>query len=352
MLANAATPFCTPGSPLEPNPFFEPYYIIPALNFLSIQTVEFLNLRSGERNIFLAPFILQTSTRGLPIRNLSLWNHPFQFLSTPLVSKQHLDLAFKKFFEWFDNHSVQPPILLLEHINFNGEFYTELVSNLKDQQRPFHQLQIYSRAALFSGLSLDRHLEKQLSSKRRKDLERKRADLDRIGTIRFEVLSEATALDQWLDHFVLIEASGWKGRAGSALGQVPHHLEFFKQACKLSFQNNALRILRMTVGGQPIAMHIALTHGRRAYAIKIAYDDAFSRFSPGALLELENMRRVLDQGEFDFMDSCALPNHELFRRLWSDQVSIGSLAIAANSLSARTFLRTLKLAQKVNQLLR
>ena len=341
-----------PALLLEHNPFFLPCYLGPAMRNLAGGDAANLNLLANDRSILTAPFVLATRFRGLPIRTLSVWTHPFQFLSTPLVERAQAKIAITALLEAFDTLSDQPALLILDDIRLDGEFFAALRSQLTKQTRPWHELQRFERAILCRGISFEQHLAKQLSAKRRKELERKRADLQKLGQINFAHLQHYSELNLWLDQFLQIEASGWKGRAGSALAQDQSQRAFFVEACHESYQAGSLRILRMSLADQPLAMHISLTSQRHAFAIKIAYDDAFARYSPGALLELENMRRVLDLGEFDFMDSCALPNHELFRRLWSDRSTIGSIAIAADSSAARTLLAGVRWAQKIRRFIR
>ena len=336
-------------SVIEENPFFQPSYLGPALRYLGGAEVTALNLIAPSGDLLRAALVLEPSFRNLPIRTLSTWTHPFQFLATPLISRSDSALAITALLEVLDTLPDQPALLILNDLCLDGEFFGALRSQLAKQSRPWLELQRFERAVLRRGLTLDQHISKQLSNKRRKELERKRTELQKLGEINFDSLHNASDLDLWLDQFFTIEASGWKGRAGSALAQDAKHRDFFTMACKESYKAGSLRILRMTLSHTTVAMHISLISGRSAFAIKIAYDDAYARFSPGALLELENMHRVLDLNEFDFVDSCALPDHELFRRLWRERTTIGSIAIAADSSAARTILAGLKLTQKVRR---
>jgi hypothetical protein len=59
-------------------------------------------------------------------------------------------------------------------------------------------------------------------------------------------------------------------------------------------------------------------------AFKITYDEAYAKYSPGVLLELENIRQ-LHQGCLSWMDSCAAPNRFMINQLWPERVEVQSL---------------------------
>ena len=105
--------------------------------------------------------------------------------------------------------------------------------------------------------------------------------------------SRRTMSARWIDDFLRIEASGWKGRNGSAM------------ACTES--EPALRDRDPRRGVPPRAAHrragstsaagrsrgaSASLAGEAAYAFKTAYDESYARFSPGAMLELANCARI------------------------------------------------------------
>jgi CelD/BcsL family acetyltransferase involved in cellulose biosynthesis len=72
---------------------------------------------------------------------------------------------------------------------------------------------------------------------------------------------------------------------------------------------------------------------------KIAYDEAFARFSPGVQMELANVAAFHDRPELASMDSCADPDNQMINRLWPDRRPIATLLAPARGpggLAART----------------
>ena len=85
-----------------------------------------------------------------------------------------------------------------------------------------------------------------------------------------------------------LEAAGWKGKGGSALSSSPATAEFAREAVAHAASNaGAVRIDSIDVDGEPIAMLVSFIAGETAFTWKIAYDEAYARFSPGAQLMLE-----------------------------------------------------------------
>jgi len=66
-----------------------------------------------------------------------------------------------------------------------------------------------------------------------------------------------------------------------------------------------LRALGMYLNGRLIAMQIYMFSGRDALAIRTTYDEAYARYSPGVLLQLEWVARLHATREFAGVDSCA-----------------------------------------------
>src|SRR3546814_1448935 len=58
--------------------------------------------------------------------------------------------------------------------------------------------------------------------------------------------------------------------------------------------------------------------GRGGFSFKIAFDETMSRFSPGVLIEIDNLRRVLNRDDLDWMDSCAAAAPLMINTLWGD----------------------------------
>ena len=96
--------------------------------------------------------------------------------------------------------------------------------------------------------------------------------------------------------------------------------------------------LSLTLDGRPIAMLVNFLCDHAAFGFKTAFDDAYSQFSPGILLEDEYLTE-LDRRSFDWCDSCAAPDHSLMNAIWGERRTIGKISIAIGGALRRSLAR-------------
>jgi CelD/BcsL family acetyltransferase involved in cellulose biosynthesis len=97
-------------------------------------------------------------------------------------------------------------------------------------------------------------------------------------------------------------------------------------------------MLALRLDGVPVAIKLNVLGGGGGYAFKIAFDERFEKYSPGVLLELENIRRLHQRPDVLWMDSLATHGHSLAERVWSDKAAFASLLIAPGRLAGRLLL--------------
>ena len=73
-----------------------------------------------------------------------------------------------------------------------------------------------------------------------------------------------------------------------------------------------------------LASFVAPPH---AFSFKTAYDEELARFSPGVLLQLENLA-MLEREDIALTDSCAAPDHPMIGQIWPDRREIALLSVA------------------------
>ena len=80
-----------------------------------------------------------------------------------------------------------------------------------------------------------------------------------------------------MSDFLSLEASGWKGRNGSAIASLEKDREFFLEIAREGFRRRRLLMRSLNLNGQPIARARSRCWPRQRR--KIAYDESYSRFS-------------------------------------------------------------------------
>jgi CelD/BcsL family acetyltransferase involved in cellulose biosynthesis len=139
--------------------------------------------------------------------------------------------------------------------------------------------------------------ESRFNAGRRSDLRRARRIAERAGQVCAEVLSPTPAeLEPLLGELFRVEATSWKGRAGSALACDPSRQAFYRSYAAAASRAGSLRIARLRIGERTAAMQLAVEHAGSYWLLKIGYDDAFRACSPGTLLMLETVRHAATRG--------------------------------------------------------
>ena len=185
----------------------------------------------------------------------------------------------------------------------------------------------HERAFLRSDLDGEAYFEQAVRAKKRKELRRQKRRLEDMGTLRFLRSDGRQDLDGWIDAFLTLEASGWKGQEQSALGSQDRTRALFFDMLGAMAQAGKLELLSLEFEGAPIAMLVNLQSGDGIFSFKTTFDESFARFSPGVLLQIENYA-MLDRPDIHWADSCAAPDHPMIDSLWTERREIGRLSIA------------------------
>jgi CelD/BcsL family acetyltransferase involved in cellulose biosynthesis len=340
---------------LEPNPFYEPWMLRSALReFTAGKHVEVVlvhgphpSRRKGARQLCgLFPIELR---RVGPVRIAQLWQHPYCYLCVPLLRSAQARPTLTRFFDWIAERAT---LLRLSDLPADGEFHQMLIDELNARGWSSQVASWYTRALLRPSESGEDYLEQALGGKRRKELRRQRARLAEQGRLEIDELDSEIHLRRWLDEFIQLEASGWKGRAAVALSSRERDLRWFAEMTEEALRRGRLMMLGLRLDGRPIALKVNLHAGSGSFAFKIAFDERFSRFSPGVLLELDNVHRVHERKDISWMDSCAASNRFMINHLWPHRRPIQTLLVAPGGGLRALLLAVLPLARLVRDFFR
>jgi CelD/BcsL family acetyltransferase involved in cellulose biosynthesis len=160
--------------------------------------------------------------------------------------------------------------------------------------------------------------ESHLNAGRRSDLRRARRRAEEAGPVRFEVLSpRAEELEHLLEEAYQVEAAGWKGEGGSALHVHSMRGAFYRRYATAMCRAGKLRLAFLRVGERAAAMQLAVETAGGFWLLKVGYDEAFARCSPGMLLMQETIRYSACQGlrTYEFLGT-----DEGWTQLWTREV--------------------------------
>ncbi len=143
-------------------------------------------------------------------------------------------------------------------------------------------------------IELDRTLAEYregLRSSFKSDIRRRKRRLAEQGEVQFDVRDGSPELEQLLEEGWELEASGWKGRLGTAVAARPETGRFYAEIAHRAASRGRLRLYFLRLDGSPIAFFFALEQGRVLYLIKGGFDPAHGRMSPSQLL----LERVIER---------------------------------------------------------
>lgn len=320
---------------LEPNVFYSPESLLPALKTLIAKgDFHFLIVRGHKRGTAAPettwtgffPFASRSRFHGLPLRNLALVHHDYCFLRTPLVRGDFAEETLGLVLQWSADQKNVMAVELADQ-NGDGPYYELLVRTLQRLGiRPW-VYSIQSRAILRRERDGEEYLRSAVSGGKLKELRRLERRLAELGKLRYESLSPDGDVDRALDEFLDLERRGWKGNQGTAMACRGADGEFFREMTRSLFERGRLRMLALRLGERLVAAKCNLLASPGSFAFKIAFDPEFSRFSPGVQLEIDNIRRFHAEPDLRWMDSCADPNHPMIDHLWSGQRVIQSMIL-------------------------
>lgn len=106
-----------------------------------------------------------------------------------------------------------------------------------------------------------------------------------------------------LNLLIGLEATGWKGRQGSALANRSDLRTFFTDYTRRAAERRRARVSVLRFGTTPAAIELAVVAFDRHWVLKIAYHDALAAYGPGILLTDESVRACFQQGlrSYEFM---------------------------------------------------
>jgi CelD/BcsL family acetyltransferase involved in cellulose biosynthesis len=303
----------------EPNPFYEHWMLLPALEAYGAgEDFRCIAVWDSGTLSALFPMRLERRFRGLPLRTLRSWRHRNMLVCTPLIRAKSAARCIAALFK-----SGLAPVIAFDWLSAGGLFYGALAEAASQGGVPWVVTDAYVRALLVR----DRDPRERFNSNMKNKLRRCEARLRAYGNVRSVRLAPGDDVAAWTHEFLRLEASGWKGRAGSALGCREDDRRFVAAVFGEAFRRGRLLITGLDLNGRPLARHCMLAGGEGAFTFKIAYDETYERCSPGILAEVDNVRQFMETPALRWIDSNTAPENESYGRVWKDRRTVQRIAI-------------------------
>jgi len=320
------------GWAAEPNSFAEPWFVEASLrHFAPRDGAHLLIARSRGELVGTALFCTASRYGRTPVRHVENWRHHNQFLGAPLIRRGAEADFWRAALEQLDAADWASGFLHVTALAEGGPVHRGLVAAAASMDRACPVVHRERRPLLHSDLSPEDYFERNVSKKRRSEYRRLRSRLAEAGRLELRSLEDAAQVGPWSEEFLALESAGWKGEAGSALACAPATAAFFREAIAGAFAAGRLSFLRLDVDRRPIAMLTSFLAPPGAFGFKSAIDPDFARYSPGMLLQIDNLA-ILDQPEIEWMDSCASEQHPV-ASLWSEWRDLVRVSVRLSGFS-------------------
>ncbi|MDM7956178.1 GNAT family N-acetyltransferase [Blastomonas sp.] len=312
----------------EPNFFHAPEFLVPAIRHCdTLRRAEIAAVHIDDQLCGLMPIARETHYGRWPVPHSQNWRHPNCFLGTPLVRPGHETAFWQALLGDLDRRSNAGLFLHLHGIATDGPVFAALEQLCARQQRGCAIVLAEERAMLATDLDGPAYYEQVVRKKKRKELARLRNRLAELGSIETIEGCEPAGLDAWLAEFMALEQSGWKGRNGSALTDMTETRALFLEASHAAHASGRLHLIAMRLDGHAIAMLVNFLSPPGGFSFKTAFAEEYARFSPGVLLQIDNLD-ILKHHGLAWMDSCAAEGHPMIDSLWAERRHVARVSVA------------------------
>jgi CelD/BcsL family acetyltransferase involved in cellulose biosynthesis len=158
------------------------------------------------------------------------------------------------------------------------------------------------------GLSFRDYLGRRPAALRN-TFRRKDARLARAGLVRMEIIRDGAELGQALQQYEQVYAASWK--------PAEPYPGFIRRLARSLATAGALRLALLYLDGRPIAAQLWIVWRNRAILYKLAHDRGCDALSPGTVLTMRVLERLLDEERVAELDLGA--GDDPYKRLWASR---------------------------------
>lgn len=273
------------------------------------------------------PLIAGSRFGRWPARTWRSWSATNQFLGTPLVAAQSADIFWEYLLAFLDARAGGEILLHFEKFDADDPVSIALFDRCKREGRAFHTIQCLDRPAHRAGDDADVRSDAKTQGRLRNLSRRLERD---HGPVAITMLDPGQPCASWIDTFLEMEASGWKGRIGSALGNNSATEALFRTVIERGHANGSARLCSLSADGRAIAMSSWFESTTWGHGFKMTFDEGYRAYAPGQLLMRDISDRIGRRPDMSF-DTCVPREANHCHRLWRSNRRIIDGAVAIGS---------------------
>ncbi|MDZ8221739.1 GNAT family N-acetyltransferase [Nostoc sp. ChiVER01] len=125
---------------------------------------------------------------------------------------------------------------------------------------------------------------KTLSGNLKSTIKRSRKKLYQLEGVKTIFLQGSDATEKHLPQLIEVEAASWKRTKGKLIANSSIDVSFYKNLTRRLSEAGWLEWQLLEAGGKTMAINLAIKLKRSTIIWKLAYDESYSKFSPGTIL--------------------------------------------------------------------
>lgn len=254
-------------------------------------------------------------------------SYPHAFLSTPVIDRDLLEVVLEAMLDAVARLDDCPNTIAVDAMGRNGPTMAALERVLCGRRAEPVILEQRSRPRLETTLATEDYFRQAMSASSRKKLRQLRNRLAREGQTVSQIVADPQPAAAALEEFLALENAGWKGRKGTSILSQPADAAFFRDAFCAMVRAGAASVHILRLDGRALAMQLVLGAGAGAFTWKTAFDEEFSRFSPGSLLFEDYTKHFLDNAAIRFVNSCS-EDDSGYMATWTERQSVVDLRLS------------------------
>lgn len=141
----------------------------------------------------------------------------------------------------------------------------------------------------------DFHAYREGRKKQWRELERRGRKLRREHDVELRSIEAPVDVEREVDEGLRLEASGWKGAAGTAILLSPKLARFYRTVARSYHERGELRLSQLRAGGRLVAFDLAVVYAGRYFLLKTAYDESLAALAPGLVLRRAVIERCFEE---------------------------------------------------------
>ncbi len=325
---------------VEKNTFLAPWFARFSFELFK-QKPLIVTIFSDDKLIGLLPVQPDLGYAKLPIKFYKSAIHYHQFLGTPLVRQNYEEQFSKVIFDWIDSLPKTASLFFFNLISDETSITKAMELHAHKQSRPYWVSEKISRAAVWPKPTHAPNKE-ATGKTRHKNIERRRKELEKLGQISVERLSDLSQLKSWYDDFLHLENNGWKKDKGTSIQQNEPDKLFFYQMLLHGLKQDQLNFFRLKIDNKSIAYTVDILTDEFVYCLRCAHDMDYRKYGPGALLEYEGYKFYRAHQIDYIVDSCTAPNNQMLNKIFPDRKKISSIAVGKRNFLHKVIFKLVK----------